>query len=83
MIGSNKQHDFMTTGGLIVGSAFAGAVLTGADAVEALFGGRFLEHRNLTIASIALLALLLSIFLFGYILAKALRKLARRAECGN
>jgi len=68
---------------LYVVSAFAYAVLTGADAVVALLSGGFFEHRSLTMVRIALLPFLWGTLLFGYTSAKALRELTRRAERGN
>jgi len=68
---------------LYVVSAFAYAVLTGADAVAALLGGGFFDHRNLTIVRIALLPFLWGTFLFGWTSVKALRELARQAERGT
>ena len=59
---------------LYVVLAFAYAVLTDADAVAALLGGGFFDHRNLTMVRIALLPFLWSTFLFGYASVKALTK---------
>jgi len=68
---------------LHVVSAFAYAVLTGADAVVAVLGGGLLDHRDLSMVRIALLPFLWSTFLFGWTAVKALGELARQAERGN
>ena len=57
------------------------AFMTGACAFAAIFGNRFLPHRNVVVFTwVSLPSGLISTLLFGYILARVLTELARLAD---